>query len=153
MSPKSQQPWSSCFDLRPTLSSILTSIIIMPFHHKLNVFWQNDRMPFIRSGGCSSSCEQVLGAAVSSLLTCTQMWHVASSSLRRVRICVQYLCTLVIANIIWHGWTGIDYKYPPAWSIWCGCNDLLLNVLSTKNTRAKRHIPYRRLYFRFLLRS
>lgn len=50
---KPNRPWKILLWFRTysTLSSNLTSINIMPFHRKPNVFWQNDRMPHIHSGG------------------------------------------------------------------------------------------------------
>lgn len=94
---KNNIPEPARIDLSPMLSSIPTSIILMPFHHKPNFFWQNDSTPYICSRGCSSSCEQVHCTVVSGLPTCAHMWHVASSLQRRageaVHICVQSLWT------------------------------------------------------------
>lgn len=70
---KPNRPWKILLWFRTysTLSSNLTSINIMPFHRKPNVFWQNDRMPHIHSGGRGSSCEQAYYTAVSGLSSCT----------------------------------------------------------------------------------
>lgn len=80
--------------------------------------------------------------------------------------------------MISHGWTGIDYKYPSAYSIWCtvygqdqnlqlqtlclcGCIDLLLkntcvhssDCYNIENIIAREHIPKKYLNLRFLSHS